>query len=199
MQRGGRYVNEFRTFPDPKQPLDAPVTFIVLGDYGTGIRRSTPKRRQREVALAMQAVFDRHDVRFVITAGDNIYAGMRILGLPLGTSTGDEDDEWFFTFFQPYRYLYLRERFAADAQSGRASLDPGLFYRFHYGRDLEFVCLDTSKEHFFRGKRLFEYPKHREWLERAMASDERTRWRVACCHHPPYCAGPKHGNTAWIS
>jgi len=226
VQRGGRYINEFRTFPDSKQPLDAPVTFIVLGDYGTGIRRSTPKRRQREIARAMQAVFDRHDVRFVITAGDNIYAGTRVLGLPLGTSTGDEDDDWFFTFFQPYRYLvnripvypcignhdtaetedrddreqlldnlYLRERFAADAQSGLASLDPGLFYRFQFGRDLEFVCLDTSKEHFFRGKRLFEYPKHREWLERALASGARTRWRMAFCHHPPFCAGPRHGNT----
>ena len=227
VQRGGRYVNEFRTFPASTQPLDAPVTFIVLGDYGTGIRRSTPKRRQREIALAMHAVFDRHDVRFVITAGDNIYAGTRILGLPLGTQTGDEDDDWFFTFFQPYRYLvnrvpvypcignhdtaetedrddreqlldnlYLRERFAADAHSGRASLDPGLFYRFRYGRDLEFLCLDTSKEHFFRGKRLFEYPKHREWVERALAAEEGgTRWRVVFCHHPPFCAGPRHGNT----
>ena len=82
MQRGGHYVNEFRTFPDPERPLDAPVTFIVLGDYGTGIRRST--RRQRETAIAMQAVFDRHDVRFVITAGDNIYAGTRILGCRSG-------------------------------------------------------------------------------------------------------------------
>jgi predicted phosphodiesterase len=226
VQRGGRYVNEFRTYPDRAQPLDAPVTFIVLGDYGTGIRRSTPRRRQREIALAMQTAFERHDVRFVITAGDNIYAGTRILGLPLGTNTGDEDDDWFFTFFQPYRYivnrvpvypcignhdtaetedrddreqvldnLYLRERFAADGQSDRVSLDPGLFYRFHYGRDLEFICLDTSKEHFFRGKRLFEYPKHREWLETVLASDEGTRWRIAFCHHPPFCAGPRHGNT----
>lgn len=31
-----------------------------------------------------------------------------------------------------------------------------LFYRFRYGRDVEFICLDTSKEGFFRGKRLFE-------------------------------------------
>ena len=226
VQRGGRYVNEFRTHPDPERPLESPFTFIVLGDYGTGIRRSTPTRRQREVALAMQAVFDRHDVRLIITGGDNIYAGTRLLGLPLGTNTGDEDDDWFFTFFQPYRYmvnrvpvypcignhdtaetedrddreqlldnLYLRERFAADAQSGRASLDPGLFYRFKFSHDVEFLCLDTSKEHFFRGKRLFEYPKHREWMEAAVAANEGTRWRIVFCHHPPFCAGPQHGNT----
>jgi hypothetical protein len=226
VQRGGRYVNEFRTHPDPTQQLDEPFTFIVFGDYGTGIRRSTPNRRQREIAVAMQATFDRHDVRLIVTAGDNIYAGNRVLGLPLGTNTGDEDDDWFFTFFQPYRYmvnrvpvypcignhdaaesedrddreqlldnLYLWERFGPETKSGNASLDPGLFYRFSYGQDVEFVCLDTSKESFFRGKRLFEYPQHREWIEHTLASDYGTRWRIAFCHHPPFCAGPRHGNT----
>jgi predicted phosphodiesterase len=226
VQRGGRYVNEFRTHPDPAQPLNEPLTFIVFGDYGTGIRRSTPKRRQREVAAAMQATFDSHDVRFIVTAGDNIYAGTRLLGLPLGTNTGDEDDDWFFTFFQPYRYmlnrvpvypcignhdaaesedrddreqlldnLYLLERFGTETNAGNASLEPGLFYRFGYGRDVEFVCLDTSKENFFQGKRLFEYPKHHEWIEHTLAADYTARWRIVFCHHPPFCAGPRHGNT----
>ena len=199
---------------------------MVVGDYGTGIRRLTPTRRQREVAVAMQAVFDQHDVRLILTAGDNIYAGTRILGLPIGSSTGDEDDDWFFTFFQPYRYMlnripvypcignhdtgetedhddreqlldnmYLRERIASDEASGRASVDPGLFYRFRFGRDVEFICIDTSKESFFRGKRLFEYPKHREWVEQTFATDEGVRWRITFCHHPPFCAGPQHSNT----
>ena len=226
VQRGGRYVNEFRTHPDPAREPAGPFTFIVLGDYGTGIRRSTPKRRQREVAAAMQHVFDRHDVRLVITGGDNIYAGTRILGLPIGSNTGDEDDDWFFTFFQPYRYMinrvpvypcignhdtgetedrddreqlldnmYLRERVASDEASGRASVDPGLFYRFRYGRDVEFICLDTSKESFWRHKRLFEYPKHWEWVEQTFAGDGGVRWRIPFCHHPPFCAGPQHHNT----
>jgi predicted phosphodiesterase len=225
-QRGGSYVNEFRTHPDPEREPSGPFSFIVLGDYGTGIRRSTDSRRQREIAVAMQAVFDTHDVRLIITAGDNIYAGTRIFGLPIGSNTGDEDDDWFFTFFQPYRYMinrvpvypcignhdtaetedhddreqlldnmYLRERVSSDEASGRASMDPGLFYRFRYGRDVEFICLDTSKESFFRGKRLFEYPKHREWMEQTFASDEGVKWRLPFCHHPPFCAGPQHHNT----
>jgi len=108
VQRGGRYVNEFRTHPDPAAEPSGPFTFIVLGDYGTGIRRSTPKRRQRQIAEAMQRVFDEQDIRFIITGGDNIYAGTRILGLPIGSNTGDQDDDWFFTFFQPYRYMLNR-------------------------------------------------------------------------------------------
>jgi hypothetical protein len=226
VQAGGRYVNEFRTHPDPVREPSGPFSFIVLGDYGTGIRKQTPKRRQRAVAESMMAICRSHDIRLIITAGDNIYAGTRILGLPVGSNTGDEDDDWFFTFYQPYRYvlnqlptypcignhdtgetedhddreqlmdnLYLRERIASDEAAGRASLDPGLFYRFRYGRDVEFICLDTSKEGFFRGQRLFEYPKHWEWIEQTFASDEGVLWRLPFCHHPPLCAGPQHHNT----
>jgi len=25
--------------------------------------------------------------------------------------------------------------------------------------------------------------------------DDRVRWRIPFCHHPPYCAGPRHHNT----
>jgi tartrate-resistant acid phosphatase type 5 len=225
VQQGGRYVNEFRTHPDPIAEPSGPLTFIVVGDYGTGIRRSTPKRRQREVALAMERVAATHDVRLILTAGDNIYAGNRILGLPIGAQ-GDEDDDWFFTFYQPYRYivnripvypcignhdtgetedrddreqlldnLYVKERLAHDASAGRASVDPGLFYRFRYGRDVEFICLDTSKESFWRRGRLFEYPKHWEWIAQTMADPDRAPWRIVFCHHPPFCAGPQHSNT----
>jgi hypothetical protein len=225
VQNGGRYINEFRTHPAPETEPGGSFTFIVLGDYGTGIRKSSPKRRQYEIALAMQKAFDTHDIRLIITAGDNIYAGNRILGIPVG-SQGDEDDDWFFTFYQPYRYmvnripvypcignhdtgetedrddreqlldnLYLKERVASDESSGRASVDPGLFYRFRYGRDVEFVCLDTSKESFWRRGRLYEYPKHWEWIEQAFADSGGVRWRLPFCHHPPFCAGPQHTNT----
>jgi tartrate-resistant acid phosphatase type 5 len=226
VQRGGVYVNRFRTHPDPALDPTGPFTFIVLGDYGTGIKRLTPTRRQRHIAEAMQRAFDQYDVRLIITGGDNIYAGTRILGLPIGANTGDEDDDWFFTFYQPYRYMlnripvypcignhdtaeteerddrdqlldnmYLLERLASEEAAAGASVDPGLFYRIRYGRDVEFVCLDTSKEGFFRGKRLYEYPKHWQWIEETFASNGAARWRLAFCHHPPFCAGPQHGNT----
>jgi hypothetical protein len=225
VQRGGRYINEFRTHPDPAREPSGSFTFIVLGDFGTGMRKSSPTRRQLEVAQAMQQAFETHPVRLIITTGDNIYAGRRILGLPAGAQ-GDEDDDWFFTFFQPYRYLlnrvpvypcignhdtgetedrddrdqlldnlYLVERTVSDEASGRASVGPGLFYRFRYGRDVEFICLDTSKESIFRGKRLFEYPKHWEWIEQTFQPAPEVRWRLPFCHHPPFSAGPQHHNT----
>ena len=174
----------------------------------------------------MRKICRSEDVRLIITTGDNIYAGARLLGIPIG-GTGDEDDDWFFTYFQPYRYIinrvpvypsignhdaeeteerddraqvednfYVRERVLSEEAAGRASFSPGLFYRFRYGCDIEFVCIDTSKEAFFRGHRLFEYPKHWEFLELSFP-DNRTAmaWRIPFGHHPPYCAGPQHHNT----
>ncbi|HJR58039.1 MAG TPA: metallophosphoesterase [Vicinamibacterales bacterium] len=227
VQRDRVYRNEFRTLPDPLSPLTAPFSFIVIGDFGVGIRKpSSSTKRQYEVAQALERAVDQFDARLILTTGDNIYAARRFL-LWTGDS-GDEDDDWFFTYFQPYRYvlnripvcpsignhdtketeehddrdqvmdnLYLRERLAGEEAAGRASLEPGLFYRFRASADIEFVCVDTSKEHFFRSGRLYEYPKHWDFLDRAFPAAERApvRWRIPFGHHPPYSAGPLHHNT----
>ena len=225
VKAGGRYTNLFRTHPPPDAPLDRPVSFAVIGDFGVGIRKSSPTKRQREIAAALQQAFDTYDVRFVLTTGDNIYAGRRILGIPV--EHGEEDDDWFFTFFQPYRYFvnripvypcignhdaaetedrddreqvldnfFLRERMATDEAIGKASLDPGLFYRVRFSRDIELVCIDTSKETFFARGRLFDHPEHQAFLDETFkrADDDAVRWRIPFAHHPPYCAGPRHHN-----
>jgi hypothetical protein len=224
IQNGGRYENRFRTFPDPTQPA-ADLAFAAMGDFGIGVRRESEHRRQQQVAHALRHIVDSENVRLILTTGDNIYAGRRILGIITG-DTGDEDDDWFFTYFQPYRYIinripvypsignhdadeteerddraqvednfYLRERIASEEAAGRASFGPGLFYRFRYGSDIEFVCIDTSKEDFFRGKRLFEYPKHWDFVEQSFSANAPVRWRIPFAHHPIYSAGPQHHNT----
>jgi tartrate-resistant acid phosphatase type 5 len=223
------YENRFRTHPRPEQP--APLTFAAIGDFGTGVRHpSSVSRRQREVANALETAVDSRGVRFLLTTGDNIYAGRTLLGVPVG-ATGDEDDDWFFTYYQPYRYLlnrmpvypsvgnhdasetevnddrdqlmdnfYLAERLAGEEQAGRASLGPGLFYRFRYGADVELVCVDTSRRSMLFGERFFRHPNHAPFLEAAFPdlagrAPESPRWRICFSHHPPYCAGPMHGNS----
>ena len=37
VQRGGRYVNEFRTHPDPAAPSSGPLTFMVVGDFDLSV------------------------------------------------------------------------------------------------------------------------------------------------------------------
>jgi tartrate-resistant acid phosphatase type 5 len=225
VQSGGVYDNRFRTNPDPSTPADS-VSFAVIGDFGVGIRRDSPTRRQRQVAMALRNIVDTNDVRFILTTGDNIYARRRVLGVAIG-GTGDEDDDWFFTYYQPYRYVinripvypsignhdadeteerddraqvednfYLRERIGSEEAAGRASFCPGLFYRFRYGSDIEFVCIDTSKEDFFRGYRLFEFPKHWDFIEQSFPGEgPPLSWRIPFAHHPLYSAGPQHHNT----
>ncbi len=228
-QSGNGYKTLFHTHPDPARPPPEPLTFAVIGDFGTGVKKKN--RPQRLVADALMKAVDEHNVRLILTTGDNIYAGKRILGLPVGDE-GDEDDDWYFTYYQPYRYiinrvpvyptignhdadesedkddraqvvdnLYINERIAGEEAAGRASVDPGLFYRFRYGSEIEFICIDTSKEpDVFRGGRLFKHPKHVEFLKLALPDQSAGGtgspvWRIPFSHHPPFCAGPRHHNT----
>ena len=225
VQGGNRYDNRFRTHPDPLMPATT-LTFAVIGDFGVGVKRSSETRRQQQVAAALRQAVDREAVRLVLTTGDNVYAAKKLLGVPIG-STGDQDDDWFFTYFQPYRYIinripvypsignhdaaesedcddraqvednfYMVERIAGEEASGRASFGPGLFYRIRFGSAIEFVCIDTSKEAFFDGHRLFEFPKHWRFVNASFpAAPDEVIWRIPFAHHPPFSAGPRHYNT----
>jgi tartrate-resistant acid phosphatase type 5 len=225
---GRAYDNRFRTHPHPD--VRAPLTFAVIGDFGIGVRKvSKPDRCQREVAAALDKAVDARGVRLLLTTGDNIYAGKTLFGIPLG-ATGDEDDDWFFTFYQPYRYVinripvypavgnhdsgeteasddrqqlldnfFLNERFSGEESAGRSSIGPGLMYRFHYGADVEFVCVDTSRRSMLFGERFFEHQNHASFLEAsfpAAGGGAAVRpWRIPFTHHPPFCAGPQHSNS----
>jgi tartrate-resistant acid phosphatase type 5 len=225
VQTGRQYDNRFRTHPDPIVPSRS-LTFAAIGDFGVGVKTDSRNRRQQQIADALTHAVDTEDVRLVITTGDNIYAGSKLFGVPIG-ATGDEDDDWFFTYFQPYRYVinrvpvypsignhdaaeseecddraqvednfYICERISGEEATGRASFGPGLFYRVRYGADIEFICLDTSKEGFFKGHRLFEFPKHWEFVDASFAVPSGPPvWRIPFAHHPPYSAGPRHHNT----
>jgi tartrate-resistant acid phosphatase type 5 len=227
VESGRSYRNEFRTQPRPE--LEAALTFAAIGDFGTGVRRpSTEHKRQREVAAALERAVDRDGIRLLLTTGDNIYAGRTLLGIPVG-ATGDEDDDWFFTYFQPYRYLinripvypcignhdgneteinddrdqimdnfYLSERLVGEQPAGRASVGPGLFYRFRFGSQVEFVALDSSRRFLLFGERFFRHVNHQPFLQAAFpaaAAGDAPRWRIPFAHHPPYCAGPQWGNS----
>ncbi len=221
LRRSGRqYDLSFRTWPDPDASTP-PLSFVALGDYGVGIRSdSESSRRQRRIAEVLDLLVRERDIRFVLSLGDNIYQGE--LGA-VDDESGGEDDDWYSSFFAPYRYALARvpffptignhdttdtegsddraqmednfhvaERFRGE--SGRSSVDPGLFYQLRFGRDLELVCLDTSQDEEIEDvHRYFQDPEHRAWLENVFAHDD-VRWRIPFSHHPCYCAGPSHEN-----
>ena len=214
-----RYDTTFRTLPSAD--ARAPVAFAVLGDYGVGIVDGRlDGGRQLLLARALERAVDRCGVRLVLTTGDNVY-----LGHQDAAGTGNEDDDWYSSFYQPYRHvlsripffptvgnhdagdtessddrdqlddnLFLDLRFRPGVEQGSASLDPGLFYRFQVGANLEFICLDTSFASDMDVEHYFDDPRHRRWVEEALGAGG-PRWRVPFSHHPPFCAGPEHTNT----
>jgi tartrate-resistant acid phosphatase type 5 len=193
----------------------------VLGDFGVGILASDENAyRQTQLAGALERACDRGDVLLVLTTGDNVYLG------PDTTGSGNEDDDWYASFYEPYRYVinrvpvfptvgnhdaedtessddrdqladnfYLEERFRPAVEAGRASLGPGLFYCLRAGA-AEFICIDTSLAKEIGREHFFDDPAHAEWVEGALrAGPDEPLWRIPFSHHPPFCAGPEHGNT----
>ncbi|MDK3255012.1 metallophosphoesterase [Blastococcus capsensis] len=221
---GRSYDLRFRTHPDPGVP--APVDFAVLGDYGVGVVVDAEGgRRQQRVAQVLDRLVDEPGIRLVVGTGDNVYRAQA--GRARG-ETGGEDDDWYSSFYQPYRYALARVpfypavgnhdtsdteaaddreqmrdnfltdlRFSPEAAGERASADPGMFYRFGFGADVEFVCVDTSLADPLPSEHFFESPKHRDFLDRAFPADDPggPTWRFPFSHHPTYCAGPHHPNT----
>ena len=220
--RGRRYDNRFRTFPaaDSEEPL----SFAVLGDFGVGILKpGGDGARQLRLARALERACGSREIAMVLTTGDNIYLGE---GDHISDS-GREDDDWYASFHEPYRYLinripvyptvgnhdtgdtessddrdqladnlFLDLRFRPEVEAGRASLDPGLFYRLRVGANAEFICIDTSVANEVGMEHYFDDSRHAEWLREALRADQgEALWRIPFSHHPPYCAGPKHGCT----
>ena len=78
-----------------------PVAVLAVGDYGVGIVNGDDGRRQLAVARTMERLAANRSVRALVSLGDNIYHGPE----DQLAQTGAEDDDWYFTFYEPYRYL----------------------------------------------------------------------------------------------
>jgi hypothetical protein len=55
-----------------------------------------------------------------------------------------------------YDNFYIKNRFVNRISPGAASIEPGLFYRFRFGSNIEFVCIDTSKQTWLCAERYFK-------------------------------------------
>ena len=214
------YDMRFRTHPAPD--TSAPLRFAVLGDYGAGILASEGNgNRQRRIAAALERAVDAAGVRLVLTTGDNVYVGAE--GTVAGSGNADEDWYFSFyepyrhTISRVPVYpgvgnhdteeteasddraelednFFTRLRFAEHSDDARSSVDPGLFYRFEYGADIDFVCIDSTIASSMEHDYYVDHPRHRAFLEDVFGGTS-DGWLLPFSHHPPYCAGPKHHNT----
>ena len=196
----------------------------MLGDPGSG------KQLQYDVAAAFERAVDGAPVRFILTTGDNIYAqvknkgilgllekGIRVLTSNLHAS-GNEDDDWFGTFFLPYRRVINRIPVFPclgnhDHAESENEADLGqhvdnfylaerfpdvaprwqgetMFYRFRCGPGLELIAIDTGNPDTAPA---FDLPQHRAFLDEVLR-DGSPGWKIPFSHHPPYSIGPSHGH-----
>jgi hypothetical protein len=213
-----RYENRFTTFP---AAAAGSVTFAVLGDPGTG------KREQYDVAAALERAIAPERVRFVVTTGDNIYAQGSLLEKLWSEITGDEkssgneDDDWFATFYHPYRRIINRVPvFPAlgnhDTSESENEADlpqhldnfylaerfpelaprwknaKGAFHSMFYS----FRCgPDLEMVAIDTGRPgkdpAFERPQQKAFIDHLLTHDT-PGWRIPFSHHPPFSVGPKH-------
>lgn len=150
----------FRTLPAPGVP--AAFSFAAFGDPGVGVDvpdsyaplAGHPKgSAQRMVADRLDAWLDRDpDLRFALVTGDVVYARRtdgrwrrrvkgvsRLAEIIAKVDTGDEDDDWYFKYFLPYRRILRRIPLYVSAgnhdgaefelQVDRAQLVDNLFIR----------------------------------------------------------------------
>ncbi len=154
VQAGGHYDNRFRTFPAADAAV--PVTFAVLGDFGVGIVDGRlDGARQLLVAEGLRHAVETRGVRLVITTGDNVYLGHQDTA-----GTGNEDDEWYSSFYQPYRYVINRVPFfptvgnhdAADSESSddRDQLADNLFLDHRFRPEVESGSASLGPGLFYR-------------------------------------------------
>lgn len=216
VQTDRTYACRFRTFPDPG--AHESLVFAVLGDSGTGTEDQFKVARALEKLVSERGVRLVIMVGDTIYAksggsGDDDFEWLTtyfqpyrtvIDRIPFYPCTGNHDtSEGFFSNLfvgekqqdrlALYDNLLVTPRFVSELPPSReASISPGLFYRFRFGADVEFIGLDTSKEEDL-SERMFEFGRHKQWVEGALSTPlGAPLWRIPFSHHPPYCKGPKH-------
>lgn len=147
--------------------------FVAIADWGTGFAV------QQELGRRMCQLHDSHPFDIVVTAGDNIYeVGAR--------------SAFRAKFYEPFACLFNRDvRFHAtlgnhdiQTRNGRPELNEERFgmrgrnYVLQEG-GVRFVMVDSNN-------------LRKDWLRRALNTEEGDRWTVVVFHHPVYSPSDHH-------
>jgi hypothetical protein len=198
---GRRYDLRLRTHPRPDEHVPAAV--VAVGDYGVGIVNGDDGRRQLAVARTMEYLAATRPVRALITLGDNIYHGPE----DQLAQTGAEDDDWYFTFYEPYRYLIdhmplyptAGNHDGADEElnDDRAQLADNFHLESRFTRVVGQARASCEPGLFYRvsiggllelicvdttrgdekGHHYFDDPQHQKWLDDTFPTADRRRAR----------------------
>lgn len=140
---GRTYDCRFRTFPRPGDRTT--LRFAAIGDYGVGIQSTDSLGdHQRRLGQVLERLVDQAPgLDLVLTLGDNVYL---LEGESVGGS-GKEDDDWYFSYYEPYRFLISRvpvyptvgnhDGAETEASDDRAQLADNLFTDLRFDASVE--------------------------------------------------------------
>lgn len=150
------------------------IKFLAVGDTGTG------GEQQRELAIVMADYRKVFPFDFVILTGDNMYGS-------------EKPEDFKRKFEEPYRellgagvkfYASLGNHDDPDQRFYKLfNMNGEEYYRFVKG-EVAFYALNTTRMD----------ARQIKWMSDELRKD-RSDWKIAFMHHPPYSSGGRHGSS----
>jgi 3',5'-cyclic AMP phosphodiesterase CpdA len=149
------------------------VRFVVIGDTGTG---STQQLELAKVMIRYRQIFP---FEFVLLVGDNMYGS-------------EKAADYKLKFENVYRPL-LDQQVKFYAALGNHDESNQRFYEFFNMEGQEYYRFEKGNISFYALNSNYMDKKQVDWLNEKLATDK-TKWKMAFFHHPPYSSGGKHGS-----
>ncbi len=150
------------------------VRFAVVGDTGTGTKQ------QQQLADVMTRYRGAFPFEFVLMTGDNMY----------GAETPADFDR---KFENVYRAL-LDDKVLFYAVLGNHDESNQRFYKHFNMKGEEYYRINRGNVSFYALNSNYMETRQLKWLENELANDK-SEWKIAFLHHPPYSSGGKHGSS----
>lgn len=153
------------------------VRFVLIGDTGTGTEK------QKELANLLLQSRQAFPFEFVLLVGDNLYGG-------------EKPADYKAKFEDVYRPL-IDQRVKFYASLGNHDEPAQRFYE-HFNMDgKEYYRFTRGNVAFYALNSNYMDKKQIDWLQSELAKD-RSDWKIAFFHHPPYSSGGKHGSSTQL-
>ena len=150
------------------------LRFAVIGDTGTG----SPK--QYELGGVMVNYRRAFPFEFVLMMGDNLY-------------NGEKAADYKKKFEDAYKTL-LDDGVKFYATLGNHDESNQRFYEKFNMNGEEYYNFKKGPVSFYSLNSNYMDAKQLKWLEEKLAADK-SEWKVAFFHHPPYSSGKAHGSS----
>ncbi len=149
------------------------VRFLVIGDTGTGTDK------QEELSQIMLRYRQTFPYEFALMLGDNMY----------GSEKAADYKQKFENVYRPL----LDQKVKFYAALGNHDESNQRFYEFFNMEGQEYYRFTKGNVSFYSLNSNYMDKKQVDWLNDKLAAD-RSTWKIAYFHHPPYSSGGAHGS-----